>query len=432
MVSLRTNVVKSIALGEMIVKRSRKNCRALLATALTGSMVLTATGCTTGGSRFASLNPFSKAKAPAPALQKEPGVTESIAEDTKTMWKRSGKAVTGMFASVKKKARDTETNPDIDPLSLENPTELSAEVLVANGRLWESTGNTTKAMENYTKALEVEADYADALTNIARLHFRQGNHTQAADFFGRAIKKNPEDAGLYNDLGLTLSKMGNYAAAEQALSRALELAPGTSRYANNLASVRFESGDKAGAMKVLEANNKPAVAHFNIAYLHYKGGQMQDAQKHLAEVMKFESRSGQDSSVKQAVDRSRQMLAQLAGPQATIAQAPPAIPSAKSPASGIRQTSQSSASDAKAAVTSAAGPTSIPSAEVIRPSLGIEQLKSSAASIPPSMRPAAPAATTEKLDDSATTEPEAKPQAEASPTAAETFSLPPSFQMPTE
>ena len=363
------------------------------------------------------MNPFSR---PKPAqTPSDPGVTESIAQGTKTMWKRSGEAISGMFAGDKNatETMEAETKASVDPLRLDHPAEISPEVLVANGRLWESTGNLQKAMENYTKALELEANYPEALTNIARLHFRQGNHTQAADFFGRAIKKNPEDAGLYNDLGLTLSKLGNNAAAEQTLSRALQLAPGTSRYANNLASVKFESGDTEGAFKVLEANNKPAVAHFNMAYLHYKNGRMQEAQRHLAQVMEFAPQAGEDASVKQAIDRSREMLAQLSGPSATIAQAQPDIPQAKASAGVIRQTSQSAAGDSGATISPANGSTAIPpAAGTIRPSIQIESVKTPALSIPSAIGTPASGSGTKA----------------AVPASADPFALPPSFQMPTE
>jgi Flp pilus assembly protein TadD len=423
----------------MIVKRSRNNRRAVLATLLTGSIVLSATGCSNSpGSRFASLNPFSKPK--PTATQTQPGVTDSIAQGTKSLWKRSGEAVSGVFAADKEAEKSDEAGAAVDPLRLDRKSQISPEVLVANGRLWESTGNMQKAMENYTKALELEADYPDALTNIARLHFRQGNHTQAADFFGRAIKKNPKDAGLYNDLGLTLSKMGDHKSAEQMLSRALELSPGTSRYANNLASVKYESNDQEGAYKVLEANNKPAVAHFNMAYLHYKSGKMQDAQKHLAQVMQFAPQAVQDDTVKQAVDRSREMLAQITtpqAPQATIAQAPP-LPGGKMPASGIRQTSQSAASDAKAAVAPAAGPATMATQDSVRPSIGIQQVNPSTALEPGKETAAEPAKanpseldTSAKMDARATSETIVETTEAQTAPAADPFALPPSFQMPT-
>ena len=181
-----------------------------------------------------------------------------------------------------------------------------------------------------------------------------------------------------------------------------------------------------------------------MAYLHYKSGEMQDAQTHLTQVMQSAPQAGEDASVKPAVERSREMLAQLAGPQATIAQAPPA----NVPKSGIRQTSQSSASDASPAVAPAAGPTATPSAALIRPSVGVERVNTLASSIPPAIEAPGPqaevkaapkteAALTPETKAEATPEskaeaaPETKAEAaaesQASPSPAEPFALPPSF-----
>jgi Tfp pilus assembly protein PilF len=211
--------------------------------------------------------------------------------------------------------------------------------------LWESTGDFTKAMESYTKALESEASHAPALTSIARLHFRQGKHKQAAEFFQRAITQSPDDAGLHNDLGLTLNKLGDSAGATKSLEKALELAPGTSRYANNLASVKFEAGDSNGAYEVLASNNKPAVAHFNMAYLYFKGGKVDAAREHLGQVMKYETQAAADPAIQRAVERSRDMIAQISAATAPVAQAAPqasiAAGNQVNPEKTIQQTSQS-------------------------------------------------------------------------------------------
>ena len=408
------------------MKRSRRNRKALLATLLTGSIVLTTTGCANPvGTKLASINPFSKSK-PTTPTQAKPGVTESIANSTKTMWNRSGEAVTGIFNKEKGAVKE-ELTSNVDPLRLDRKAVVTAEVLVANGRLWESTGNLQKAMENYTKALETEPSYPDALTNIARLHYRQGNHQQAADFFGRAIKQKPNDAGLYNDLGLTLSKLNNHAAADQTLTKALQLAPGTSRYANNLASVKFESGNKPGAYEVLAKNNKPAIAHFNMAYLYYKHGEMGDAQKHLSEVIKFEPAAGTDSSIKLAIDRSRQMLAQITTPTGNIASLSTGLPNGATQ-NGIVQTSQSATINEKAVISPAAVPGATMPAKSVAPSFSIEQVSTAKdadakiASKPEPSKVMTPA--TEASKPAATLN--------AKPPANDTFALPPSFQMPTE
>ncbi len=303
---------------------------------IAGTTLVLSTGCSTGGMSLASMNPFAKSATTTsePSVgSKITGSIASTAQGARNQFATVG--TTAKSAAGKTKATFTgfftksETNSasDIDktdPLSLQNkPTSIGPEVFVANGQLWESTGNFTKAMESYTKALESEPNNAPALTSIARLHFRQDNFAQAAEFFQKAIQQSPEDAGLFNDLGLTLSKLGNHAGAEQALGRALQLAPDSSRYANNLASVRFDAGNATGAYEVLSKNNKAPVAHFNMAYLHYKKGQLDLARTHLTQVVASESEAAGDTAVKRAVDRSREMLAQIDGAASTIAQAAP-------------------------------------------------------------------------------------------------------------
>ena len=284
------------------------------------------------------MNPFSKQEAP---IEKAPGISEAIASSAK-----GTKSQLASFGGTAKKAFTKTTNAvtgvfrfggadagreDVisDPLSLSNkPARVGPEVYVANGRLWESTGDNTKAMESYSKALQSEAGNPEALASIARLHLRQGNQRQAVQYFQQAIVQAPEDAGLYNELGLTLNAAGDYPKAVSSLERSLELAPGTSKYANSLARVKFGGGEPKSAYQVLLDNNKPAIANYNMAYLHYSNGQLTESRGYLGEAIKYQNEGVADAAVKLAVDRSRSLLAQIdaslgpvaqAAPQATIA-----------------------------------------------------------------------------------------------------------------
>ena len=312
--------------------------RQVLFTSLVVGTTVTLTGCTSGGFSLSSMNPFSKQEA---TVDTTPDISEAIvdsAEGTKSQFASFGDnakkafskttdAVTGVFRFGEEKSSEEEVIND--PLSLANkPASVGPEVYVANGRLWESTGDNTKAMESYGKALKAAPGNSDALASIARLHLRQGNQQQAVQYFQQAIAGAPGDALLYNELGLALNTAGDYPKSVAALEKALELAPGTSKYANSLATVRFSSGDAAAAYEVLLANNKPAIANYNMAYLLYSNGQVAGARDYLNQALQSQQQGVADPAVMLAVDRSRSLLTQIdaklgpvaqAAPQATIA-----------------------------------------------------------------------------------------------------------------
>ncbi|WP_168564868.1 tetratricopeptide repeat protein [Crateriforma spongiae] len=302
-------------------KRSTGVRRAWLACLLACGTVAS-TGCSTGGMSLASMNPFSRKDttgAPpvgfdgseAIAKKDDKNVFSTVSSSTRDALSKTGQSITGVFTRKQAEVNGEKIAED-DPLSLTNePDDISSEVYVANGQLWESTGNFQRAMEAYDRALETDPKDAAALASVARLHFRQNNHTEAAKHFHQAIQQNPKDAGLYNDLGLTLSRLGQHGPAVQTLQQALNLAPGTSRYVNNLASVQFESGDAAAAMKTLAEANQPAVAHFNMAYLFYRKGQVPQATQQLNLALKYEADQSADPSTRKAVERSKEMLAQI-------------------------------------------------------------------------------------------------------------------------
>jgi len=317
------------------VKSLTRTRRAVLVACLTGTSLTATTGCTGNSFSLASVNPFAGGRATDVGAGPASSPRESLAKTSsgpqsqlasfgtkaKDAVSKTTRSVTGFFTG----GVDPVTGDgvaDDDPLRLDNkPERLDPEIFVANGHLFESAGNFAKAMESYTKALEQESNYGPALSSIARLHFRQGNHPQAADYFQKAVAQQPDNAELYHDLGLTQSKLGQHQPAIENLTRAVQISPGNSRFANNLASVQFDAGNQPAAYQVLRENNEPAVAHFNMAYLHFSDGQLNHAREHLNEALKFEPLAESDSAVKRAVDRSKEMLAQIERSKASTSQA---------------------------------------------------------------------------------------------------------------
>lgn len=192
-----------------------------------------------------------------------------------------------------------------------NLQSLGTEMMVAQGALWETSGDLEKALDYYNMALGYEPNNLSALASMARLKMRQGNYSDACKLFETAVEQSPADAALHNDLGLARAKSGDIEGAIAAIGKAVELAPGKSRFANNLANVMFDAGDKAGAFATLGKSSSLAVANFNMAYLYFRGGDYALAKQHLQEVIRHEPESRQDPGAAQAIARSREMLIRI-------------------------------------------------------------------------------------------------------------------------
>ncbi len=261
---------------------------------------LACTGCAKMSSPR-SLWPFAK-KADATAAAPEAGFGSSLTNARKGMvgqFQSMGTAVKSAAGKAKTAVISpfASTEKSDDPTSLSNmPSSIGPEVFVANGQLNETQGNFAKALDNYTKALEIEPNNLSALLSTARLYDRQNQSANAAEFFQKAIKAKPNDAAIYNELGLALSKGGKAADAESNIQKAIALDPSNSRFRNNLASLMVSNGRSDEAVKQLEQVFPPAVANYNVAYLHATNQNIAAAQQHLQTALQI------DPNLKEARD----------------------------------------------------------------------------------------------------------------------------------
>ncbi len=320
-------------------KSKQLNVKRRLLTTFLLAGVSCLSGCASSGTGLASLNPFATnpATPPTAGSPESGGLTSSfsnLAQGTRAQASSMGMAVKSAYGKSRDSiaglvgggkdtvtANDTgELVADDDPLRIQNtPTSVGPEVFVANGQLWETTGNLERAMDNYSKALESEPTNGAALASVARLHFRQQNYDKSVEFFQRAIKSQPNEAGLYNDLGLALSKLDRHDEALTFIERAIAIAPATSRYANNLATVQFEAGQGDAARNTLLKHNSPVVAHYNMAYLHYSNSQNDKALQELGLALSKGETAGKDSASQSALKNAKLLFDQLGGPATQLA-----------------------------------------------------------------------------------------------------------------
>lgn len=229
------------------------------------------------------------------------GVTGQVKSMGTTMSTAMGKAKDMVIAPF------ATTPNNADPTSLSNmPSNLGPEIWVTNGQLYETQGKFAKAAENYQKALTVEPANQAALLSMARLHVRQQEFTEAEQMFGKALAAKPQ-ADVYNELATVQQKQGRTADAQTTVQQAIAAEPNNQRFRNNLAGMLVSSGRSDEAVQQLSQVFPPAVASYNVAYMHFANQDLAGAQQYLQSALQA------DPNLKEA----RELMEKISGSPTT-------------------------------------------------------------------------------------------------------------------
>lgn len=98
-----------------------------------------------------------------------------------------------------------------------------AKAYYAQGNTYYHERNFVGAIENYTKAIETNPQYAYAYNNRACCYDEQGEYAQAVADYTKAIELKPDYIVAYNNRGRTHQRLGNTAQAEADFAKANEL-----------------------------------------------------------------------------------------------------------------------------------------------------------------------------------------------------------------
>lgn len=104
-------------------------------------------------------------------------------------------------------------------------------------------GNYEKALADYNTAIELNPEFFYAFINRGKLYSDQVNHQQAIKDYSRAIELNPDNAVAYYDRANSYSSQRNFEPAIRDYSRAIELNPEYNLAYNNRSLVYSEIGE---------------------------------------------------------------------------------------------------------------------------------------------------------------------------------------------
>ena len=288
-------------------------CRDSLRIAAISGFAFAMTGCTTTPGSRPSIWPTRTAASPT-SLSPSPGagVSGTLASTTqavKGQFSSMGTAVSSAYG----KAKTAITSPFTgttesgvgDATSLSNKPSMDPELQVLKGQLDEQQGNYAKALDSYSKALESEPKNPAALLSTARLYERQNEKDKAVEFYQKASAVAPNNAAIFADLGNLHARTGNLPAARAELQKAVNLDPKSTSHRSALAGVMLDSGNADAAMAELGQVNSPAMANYQMAYLHFTRKNVPATQQYLNSALQI------DPNLKPA----RDLMASMGGAQ---------------------------------------------------------------------------------------------------------------------
>jgi len=133
--------------------------------------------------------------------------------------------------------------------------------LIYNNRgiAYSDLGNYRQAIDDCSRAIEINPVFAEAYYNRGNAYINLGNHRQAIEDYSKAIEIKPGYVAAYYNRGHAYADFGNYRQAIEDYSRAIEIKPGYADAYNNRAFVYLKQGDNISgcrdAQKACELGN---------------------------------------------------------------------------------------------------------------------------------------------------------------------------------
>lgn len=141
-------------------------------------------------------------------------------------------------------------------------------------------GESARAIEHYSKALEDPALAADANLGIAKTHGANDRQQLALDYFERARVLRPGDGDIHRELAYQHYLNGDIELAIASYRKATELQPGEARAWSGLGGMYLASGRRAEAVAALQRSLriKPSYGVLsNLGTLRYQSGEYAEA-----------------------------------------------------------------------------------------------------------------------------------------------------------
>jgi tetratricopeptide (TPR) repeat protein len=168
-----------------------------------------------------------------------------------------------------------------------------------------------KAIDDYTQAIKINPNYADAYYNRGVVRDDLGDKQGAIDDYTLAIKINPNFAQAYYNRGVVRDDLGDKQGAIDDFTQAIKFNPNYANAYYNRGVVRNELGDKQGAIddynQAIKINPKDADAYNNRGVVRYELGDKQGTIDDFQQAAKLYQQQGKNQDYQDALNRIKEL-----------------------------------------------------------------------------------------------------------------------------
>ena len=204
----------------------------------------------------------------------------------------------------------------------ELPKDQPAAIYLSTASQMEKANDAARAIQCYEKAKELDPSCEDAIAHrLAILYDKTGEATKAMAEYQRALERTPRNSNLFNDMGQHFALVGNLVEAEAKYRRSLELESKNNRARGNLALVLALQRRDAEAVAEWQKLTGHAEALYNDGFVQLTQGRRDEARATFREALNIDPTFRRAQAALTYLDKPRP------GPETplrSVASAPPA------------------------------------------------------------------------------------------------------------
>jgi Tfp pilus assembly protein PilF len=214
----------------------------------------------------------------------------------------AGSGITSWSAASLWNSENSENKTAATPRG-ELPPKEAARACMAAAEELEKNGHNSEAIVLYEKARSKDAGLKAVPHHLAALYDAEGDSTHALEEYRKALELEPTNADLLNDFGYYCYERENYPEAEKTLKKAVAISPKHEKALANLALVlaaqsRFDESYETFCKVV-----GPAAAHSNVGVLQAKQGRNDDAKRSFQQALAADASLQQPKAFLAYLDR---------------------------------------------------------------------------------------------------------------------------------